>query len=230
MRRVLVLLVSLMLLPTAVAGQRPVASPGSRKVLPRDDSASDPSFLTFRNQLLTAARRGDVAALRASMAPTLSAVFEPATRDQVLAASGVVEGTPWADLVEALELGATKEASNTGVVSFVAPYVFSFRDMDGYEELAVLGRGVRMRRAPDVTAEVVATLAYDVVGLLRDSAFLDEDEEPRLDDPRSWTHVLTSTGATGFVFSKHLRSANDWRFIFEKVDGRWLMTKLATGD
>ena len=77
---------------------------------------------------------------------------------------------------------------------------------------------------------MVATLSYDVVGLLRDSQFLDEDEAPRLDDPRSWTHVVTSAGATGYVFSRHLRSGNDWRFIFEKVAGRWLMTTLAAGD
>ncbi len=215
--------------PSRSAAQRP-ESPPPAKVFPRDDSASDPTFLTFKNRLLAAAKRGDIAALRASMAETLNAGFETATRDQVIAAEGLREGQPWQELVDALELGTTREGNGDGGHYFMAPYVSSYtNDLDGYEELAIIGRRVRLRRGPHPQAEVLALLTYDVVSIVHE---LDggRDEVLSLDSPASWAAVRTGDGTVGYVFARYVRSPIDVRFFFEKVNGRWLLTMLAAGD
>ena len=203
--------------------------PPAVKVLPRDDSASDPSFLAFKRRLLSAARRGDVAVLRASMAPTLNAYFEQATRDQVIAAEQLREGQPWVALVEALELGVGREPDRPDL--FIAPYVSATSGLDGFEDLVVLGHGVRLRQSPDPRADVVGVLSYDVVRASWDHySFREPGEAWSLDEPRHWVHVLTSAGSSGYVFGRFVRAGADQRYYFEKVNGRWRMTALAAGD
>ena len=207
------------------------APPSPRKVLPRDDSALDPTFFAFRNTLLAAALRGDLTVLRDSIAPTLNAGFETATRDQVLAALELREGAPWEALVDALRLGCVRERAGNGE-HFIAPYVSAESSgVAGFDELAVLGRRVNLRSAASGDARVIEQLSYDVVGILRDHDFVPGDERPAdLDDPRSWAHVITSTGATGFVFERYVRASTEQRYFFARINGRWLMTAMAAGD
>lgn len=226
--RAVVLLVLVMLLPTAAAGQRPVASPGSRKVLPRDDSASDPSFFVFRNRLLDAARRGDRVALRPLMADVVRAYFDEVPAEQLL--ERLRPGEPWRELVEALELGTTKEDGGDSGHYFMAPYVSSYtNDLESFDELAVIGRNVRLRGAPRADAEVLAVLTYDVVSIVHELGG-GRDEIPRFDSPRSWVAVRTVNGTVGYVFALYVRSPIDVRFAFEKVNGRWLLTAETGGD
>lgn len=214
--------------PSRSVAQRPEPPPPA-KVLPRDDSASDSSFLVFKRRLLSAAKRGDISELRASMAPTLNAGFEPATPDQVIAAEQLREGQPWTDLVEALELGVAREPERRGL--FIAPYVSaSSAELLPFDDLAVIGRDVRLRTAPAADARRVATLSYDVVRLLSAAPYRDPGEAWSVLNPRHWAHVLTSAGTSGYVFGRFVRGSTDMRYYFEKVNGRWLMTALAAGD
>ena len=211
------------------AHQKLPAPPRPRKVLPRDDSASDPSVLAFRRRLLSAAKRGDIAVLRASMAPTLNAGFEPATPEQVIASRQLREGEPWTDLVAALELGVAREPERHGL--FIAPYLSATSaELLPFDDLAVIGRDVRLRVSPSADAQSVATLSYDVVRRLSEYPYGDPDEAWSVLNPRHWVHVLTSGGTSGYVFGRFVRAGSDLRYYFEKSGGRWLMTMLAAGD
>jgi hypothetical protein len=211
-----------------VAEQRPEPPPAI-KVLPRDDSASDLSFLAFKRRLLSAAKRGDIAVLRASMAPTLNAGFEPATPEQVIASRQLREGEPWTDLVAALELGVAREPERHGL--FIAPYLSATSaELLPFDDLAVIGRDVRLRASPAADAHSVASMSYDVVRRLSDYPYRDPNEAWSVLNPRHWVQVLTSAGTTGYVFGRFVRAGADMRYYFEKVNGRWLMTMLAGGD
>lgn len=213
--------------PSDSVAQRPASRPAA-KLLPRDDSASDPTFLSFRNRLIDAARRGDHIALRPLLADVVRASFDEMPAEQLLERLRPAE--PWRELVEALELGTTRESNGDGGHYFIAPYVSSdTNDRDGYEELAIIGRRVRLRRDPHPRAEILALLTYDVVSVVHELG-VGRDEILRLDSPKSWAAVRIGDGTVGYVFARYVRSSMDMRYYFEKVNGRWLMTALAAGD
>ena len=109
---------------------------------------------------------------------------------------------------------------------FVAPYVFhEFPDsLDGFEHLAVMGRGVRVRAGPDVHAPVVAALAFDIVA--RDRSRPEEEDA----GGRRWVPVRLPGADRGYVAAEYLRGPTGYRAGLVRHGGRWRIGWLLAGD
>ncbi|MBI1788778.1 MAG: SH3 domain-containing protein [Acidobacteria bacterium] len=106
---------------------------------------------------------------------------------------------------------------------FCAPYIYSrfSPDISGvFEHAVIVGKGVKLRSGPSMSAAVLAELAYDIVEI-----------EP--DGPASrripWVKVRAGD-KQGFVAAASVRRPLDYRACFEKKGGRWLLIALVAGD
>jgi hypothetical protein len=125
----------------------------------------------------------------------------------------------WAELGTVLALGGRFHDDST----FAAPYTFteSPGEMDPYEALIALADSVPVHAAPDLDAEVVAVLSFEIVR-----------HEWRNDGsvPEGWTPVRLADETLGYVRSRSVRSPIDHRAIFSRRDGRWWMVIFLAGD
>jgi hypothetical protein len=128
----------------------------------------------------------------------------------------------WATLMSVLALGGNFDERN----AFIAPYTFSKwpEEIDAFQHGAIVGEGVRVRERPALDGKVLASLSFDIVKVT----------DWRLAQARGskqrWVKVTLADGGPGYVAAEYIRSSIDYRAIFEKKDGRWLMTVLIAGD
>ncbi|MBA3258347.1 MAG: hypothetical protein H0T68_02635 [Gemmatimonadales bacterium] len=208
------------------AGAAPGVAAQVAKLYPVDQAVRNPSFYTFRAQLLGALARRDTAALMAVVAPDIKNSFggndgaEEFRRGWALDRPG---SRVWEELTAVLALGGSFVDDTT----FVAPYVFSRfpSGLDGLEHLAVLGSGVRVRARPDSTAAVLAVLSFDVVR--RASG---PHPAPAGADSTAWEPVQLAGGRVGYVARQYVRSPVGYRAYFSRQGSRWVMLFLVAGD
>jgi hypothetical protein len=179
-----------------------------------DEAAKDPSFASYRDQLLAAVRARDAKTVLALSDPNIRTSFggdggraalEQALKEEV-----------WAELEQILSLGGSFREG-----MFWAPYVYSAwpESQDAFETLAVIGDDVPLRESADASAPAIATLSRDLV--------------TRASPPGeggAWTKVKTADGKTGFVESKSLRSPVGYRAGFFKTKDGWRMNAWVAGD
>jgi hypothetical protein len=73
-------------------------------------------------------------------------------------------------------------------------------------------------------AAVTRMLAFDLVEIVA-------AETPKMPgEKREWVNVKLADGQTGFVAAEFIRGPVDYRAIFEKQNGRWVMTAFVAGD
>ncbi len=196
----------------------------SAKLLPVDEAAKDPSFFAFRARLLTALARKDV--------NFLISILDPQIKTDFGGGGGVADfkkawhperpnSQVWSELLWVLALGGSFENG-----SFSAPYVYGKfpEQSDAYEYQAVIEDGVRVRREPNTSSGIIKTLSFDIVKVIVEPP--NENSTAR----RQWLGVELSDGQKGFVAKEYLRSPIDYRAIFEKKNGKWLMTAFIAGD
>jgi len=183
---------------------------------PIDQAVMQPDFFTFRARLQAAIAARDEAALLAGVDPAIQLSFggddgieelKKQLRDP--------KGTMWTELGAALALGG----AFTSPTTFTAPYVFAVwpEGVDSFECVAVLGDRVRVRQTLAADSTVVGTASYEIVQRIP----LDRDEPVR---------VRLASGVTGFVAAPFVRSPVDYRAIFERVGGRWVIRAFVAGD
>lgn len=195
--------------PTAPAVEGP-------KLMPVDEATSDPSLVAFRNDLLTAVRRGDVEAVVALADPKIRTSFGNGGGAEELRRR-LKEGPLMKELERLLPLGG-KFVGEGESRSFWAPYVYSaWPDRhDAFESLAVIGENVPLRESPDANARVIATLSHDIVA--------------REKQQGDWQQVKTADGRSGWVETRSVLSPVGYRAGFMKLDGQWRMNALVAGD
>jgi hypothetical protein len=189
----------------------------AEKLMPVDESASDPTFVEFKTRLLGAIQRKDIT--------TLVSILDPEVRVKSDGESGVeafrrywqldklAPSRVWDELGTVLRLGATKDDSE-----FIAPYVFTRfpHTVDAQTHFAVVRAAVDLRSAPSLTAPKVATLQHDIV--------------QRIGVPKGgWVEVRTEDKKTGWLQESDLRSPMDYRAFFEQKQGRWKITAFLNG-
>jgi hypothetical protein len=195
------------------------------KLYPVDEASKDPSFFIFRAKLLEAVQRRDSAFVIASLSPAIRTSFggnggvaefrqewKPERADSKL----------WSTLTTVLSLGGSFRDKH----SFVAPYTFSNfpEQFDAFEYGAVIGENVRVRQKGTPDSPVIATLSFDIVKVS------DWPQKPAAGSKEIWTPVVLAGGSTGYVAGTFIRSPIDYRAIFEKKDGKWMMMLLVAGD
>jgi hypothetical protein len=123
----------------------------------------------------------------------------------------------WDELSAALALGCARDRGEMS-----SPYLFSRfpDDLDALESVIVIEPEAVLRAAPHRTAPAMARLSAWKI-LTR--------TQPHGGDER-WLRVRTSNGQPGYVEAQAVRSPSDFRVVFEKSDGRWIMTYLLAGD
>jgi len=188
------------------------------RVVPRDEGPQRPDFVAFRSMLLQAVRRRDVDAVLGVVDPRIRVSFDGAAGPEAFKEYHVnnPEEDFWAHFVAILNMGGRFRTPD----DFDAPYVFSdWPDgLDGFECLAVTGRGVRLREAPAATAPVLGRLDYEIV-------------QRSLDPPTAgWQRVETADRRQGFVALRYLRSPIDYRASFRREGNRWRLVLYIAGD
>lgn len=196
------------------------------RLLPVDEASRDPDLFQFRARLQEAVTRHDLTAV-------LEAI-DPEIRNSFGGDGGIDEfqkqwNLPsdqsdfWHQMGLALSLGGTFYDENT----FAAPYLIKNfpEDLDAFEHLVLIGSDVRVRAEPRLGSEVLAVLSFDILPFAREA-------NERLSEKQSeeWTAVLLRDGRVGYVASRYLRSAIDYRAIFDRKNGRWWLTAFIGGD
>lgn len=220
-RRVVIViaLVVLFQIPTARGTQ-------TRKLYPVDDAAKDPTFFTFRARLIQAVQRRDATYLLSILSPKISNSFggsEGVAEFKAMWKPESSQSRVWTELAKVLSLGGAFDKDG----SFSAPYLHASwpeSEGDGFDLGVIVGENVRVRAAPQISASVIQNLSFDIVDVP------DWKTAQVRGEKRNWVKVKLAGGQTGYVAEEFIRSPIDYRAIFEKQDGRWLMTAFIAGD
>lgn len=123
----------------------------------------------------------------------------------------------WTALGETLMLGCARSSG-----AMVAPYAFAhWPEFDGVGISFLARPGAGLYPRPTFDAEPIATLAWHVV----------EDADPEQATGDSlWRRVRLMDGRTGYVRETELRVDIDYRAIFERRSGRWVLATFVAGD
>lgn len=207
-----------------------VSAQKERQVLPVDEGKLDASFKSFREKLIEAIEKRDV--------KYIVGILDPAIVNSFGGNGGIEEfkkmwkiDSPtselWDELLIVLTNGGSflKEENNN---LFCAPYSFKQfpEDLDAFEYQLIFDNNVNLRARPDLKAETVAQLSYNVVKVDYENSVADKNKEGEY----LWLKVETLGGKKGFVSAKFVRSPIDYRACFEKKNGKWKMTTFVAGD
>jgi hypothetical protein len=195
------------------------------KLYPVDEAARDPSLFVLRARLLEAIQKRDTAFILSSLSPDIVNSFG--------GNGGVAEfkeqwrleqpdSKLWHTLASVLALGGSFQNEGT----FAAPYTFSrFPDqLDAFEHGVIVGESVRVRQKATADSPVVASLSFDIV------VVTDWGAKSSGDGKQGWVRIKIASGREGYIASGYVRSPIDYRAVFEKRPGRWLITTLVVGD
>lgn len=200
----------------------PPAARAGPTLRPVDEGPRNPSFAAFRHSLRAALARHDADAVLAVVDSNIKTGFGG---DDGIAAferqwhPRSMDSPLWRELGATLALGGTFDAEG----SFVAPYVYSkWPDaIDAFENVAIIGSGVRVRARPSLDGKVVARLSYVIVPLVK-GKLRSEDAE--------WTRVEYLPGRSGHVASRFARSPVGYRAFFTQGAAGWRMVMFLAGD
>lgn len=190
-----------------------------RRIPPTDEASRDPGVLAFRKTMLAAVARRDADWFRARLTAEPYSSFggdrTPADFFAFWRLDTPGESPFWRELTRVLRMGGC--FMNPAL--FASPYVYALfpNDIDAYEHDVVVKPGAVLLTEPNLKAPVVEVLRYDIVEI---QAFND--------DP--WRFVRSASGKLGYVERSSLRSPNDNRALFEKVEGKWLLSAFIGGD
>lgn len=227
-------------LAEAQPGHTPMTEPGSPKRLklyPVDEGARDPSFASFREKLLEAAKKRDM--------EFVLSIVDPRIQNSFGGDGGVNEfkqywkieqpgSELWDELAAILSLGGSFTKSEAGL-EFCAPYVYStwssiqnhVSEADGIpRHAAIVRENVELRREPKESAVVLGLLSYDVVKVDYEHSIPDGERRERF----AWVKVLTRNGKEGYVAGRNVRSPLDHRACFRQQNETWRITALVAGD
>ncbi len=213
-------------LPSLVSAQ-------TQTLPPVDEAEKDDSFAAYREALITAVVARDIEAILKASAPDIMLSFGGAEGRDALRAflevnpeefapeqkheAPALRERNWAELETVLRLGGMFREDGT----FVAPYTFAAEqpgDLDPFEVIFITGDGVALRDRPIRFGAVITRLNYDVVRF------------------RNWmtgtqfVEIEMADGTGGFVQRDFARFLLDYRAIFAKRDGAWVMTHFIAGD
>ena len=203
-----------------------------RYVLPVDEGKNDASFNEFREKLIAAVKKRDVKFLLDTLDRDVKGSFG--------GDSGIADfrrlwkldrpNSPlWNELLTVLTNGGTftKEAGIKNK-QFCAPYGFTVFpiDLDAFEYQMIFGNNVNLRARPDLKAETIAQLSYNVVRVDYENSVADKKRKGEY----VWLKIETLCGKRGFVSADFVRSRIDYRGCFEKRNGKWKMTLFLAGD
>lgn len=198
-----------------------------RFVRPVDEAAKDKSFGAFRAKLIEAVKKKDKKYLLGILDPNIKASFGGDDGIADFKKYWKIDSSKsklWDELLTVLTNGGMFLDKTT----FTAPFSFNAfpEDLDAFEHQIIFGKNVNLRSKPDLSAEVISQLSYNVVKVDYENSVGKGGEEQNY----SWLKVETLGGKKGFVGAEFVRSPIDYRAIFTKEKGKWKMTAFVAGD
>jgi len=186
------------------------------RLMPMDEAPSRPEFLAYRDRLQAAVAQRDVDEVVEAADPGIRLGFDGSGGRDELRRLLAARPELWDELREVLALGG----SFPSPTSFAAPHVYANwpEQFDSFECAAVTGTHVRVRSRPALDAPIVATVSYSIVRVI-------EPAQGKL-----WVPIELADGRTGYMWHAYVRSPADYRALFNRRDGRWLMTGFVAGD
>jgi hypothetical protein len=211
----------------SITTQAAASAPPTR-LLPVDEASRDQSFVKFRNELKRVIARKDAAALFKFLAadirlsfgdtyggPEFHKMWDPFAKNTKV----------WAALSLVVDNGGKFANQN----AFAAPYAYAaltdVDEIDAYTAVIVTNPNAVLRRAPNPSAQVIRKLDHDILERT-DTAGKSQHEA----GPNDWDRVKDARGQEGFVLSADVRSPIDYRIIFEKRKGQWMIGVFIAGD
>ncbi len=127
----------------------------------------------------------------------------------------------WKNFDAMIALGCAFD-TDSATIPFLAARTPS--EADAYASNVAIGTNINLRSAPNLTANTITRLNWDIV------TEIDPPAKLSAKTGNEWAHVRTSNALTGFVARRYLRSPIDYRAIFQKHGRQWEMTMLVDGD
>ncbi len=198
-----------------------------RYVRPVDEGAKDKSFSAFRAKLIEAVNNHDKKYVLGVLDQNIKSSFGGDNGISDFKQLWEIDNSKsklWEELLTALTNGGVFLDKNT----FTAPYTFKTfpEDLGAFEHQVIFGNNVNLRAKPDLSAEIISQLSYNVVKVDLENSVGKKSEEQNY----SWLKVETLGGKKGFVSAEYVRSPIDYRAIFTKENGKWKMTAFVAGD
>lgn len=206
-------------------------------LLPVDESLKDPDFLKFITVFKKAIKDKNLEYLKNNTSKNIVWSFG----DEKGGIRGFLkyfdldrknyrEAVFWDYMDKILSLGGVYY--NEEKTSFAFPYLFvTFPggDFDIYSYAAVTGKNVNVRKSADRNSAVIETLDYEIVKILNPPDY-DTPNEIIGSKSGAWVNILTASGRNGYIFNYYIHSPIGYRAIFEKHEGKWLLTAFISGD
>jgi len=188
-------------------------------VKPVDEGVTDPDFFLFRARLQTALANHDTAEImRVVDRGILNSFGGDGGREEFRehwSLKTPEKSQLWGALGFVLALGGRFLDDSV----FYSPYVFNATSGDGFETLVVLGTNVAVHADPAASSRVIDTVSFEEVTKWREKS-----------TTAGWEPIRSSSGKTGWVLQRHLRSPIDYRAGFVRRQGRWWLRALVAGD
>ena len=219
-----IIYISLLLL---LGGSINVSAQKERYVRPVDEGTKDKSFSVFRAKLIEAVKNRDKKYLLSILDPNIQASFGGDAGIADFKKMWKIDSSKsklWDELRVVLSNGGTFSDKKT----FAAPYSFNGfpEDLDAFEHQMIFGNNVNLRAKPNLSAELVSNLSYNIVKVDYENSVSDG----KTDATYLWLKVETLGGKKGFVSAEFVRSPIDYRAIFVKEKGKWKMSAFVAGD
>ena len=198
----------------------------TKKFLPVDDSARDPTFFVFRARLFRAIQEKDAKFIYSILDEKIQNDFGGGVGVANFKSTWRLERPNsqfWNELLSVLSLGGRFDEADH---SFSAPYLFNGfpEGADEFQSGAIIEDGVRVRKEPSTQSDVIRTLSFEIVEVPN------WEVKGNAKEKRQWVQVKLDDGQSGYVAAEFIRSPIDYRAIFEKKKGKWLMTAFIAGD
>jgi len=195
------------------------------KLYPVDEASRDPSFSIFRARLLEAIRQRDTVFILSVLSPAITNSFGGNGGIAEFKETWKLERPDselWKTLTSVLALGGSFEGNGV----FMAPYTYSKfpEKFDAFEYGVVIGGNVRVRQQPSQESLMISLLSYDIVRVI------EWKPKEKSGNRQIWVAVALANGLQGYIADEYIRSPIDYRAIFEKKNGRWVMKALVAGD
>jgi hypothetical protein len=194
--------------------------PGKDVLCPIDEGAHDPSFATYRQQLIAAIDKRNAAELLPLADDHIRTTFggggDRAAFERQLQKS---ESPLWNELSQAVRLGGSFKGPAGTDRSFWAPYVYANwpEEIDAFTHVAAIRADVALRDHPSADGEVLRSLDWSILEVI-------DSKDP------AWRHVRTSDKTSGWVSASDVRSPIGYRAGFNQIAGQWKMTAFVAGD
>lgn len=198
-------------------------------LLPVDEADQNPDFAKFRDSLMAAVARKDLAFLKEHTAQDIRYSFGTNNGINGFMSLWKLDTKPtdseiWPELSRLLLLGGTFDKNKT---IFTAPYVFSKFpcSVDAFRYVAVIKPNINIYAQPDANSRVIIGLSYNILKLADSQNYKSAGPEPV-----EWKKVFTPDGQDGFIDKNYVRSPVDYRAQFKKENGTWKMILFVSGD